>query len=296
MAKRSDIVVGVIIGVSVLIFFFFLLLGILGLSGERASLLGGFGKKVAIIDVVGVISNSEDVIRQLKRYTQDSSVPSIVLNIDSPGGGIAPSQEIFEEIKKAKGKGKKVVASMSSMAASGGYYIACAADTIVANPGSITGSIGVIFEFPVAEKLFKKIGLEFEVVKSGEVKDMGTFTRPMTEKERGLLQSVINDVYDQFVNVLVEQRKIPKEEVLKFADGRIFTGNQAKQLGLVDVIGDLEDAIKIAGKMGGIEGPPTTVKEKKRKVTLLELLSQRFDGLLNLNPINSGPEFMYIFK
>jgi protease IV len=296
VAKKSDVVVGVIIGASFLFFLFFLLLGILSLSGGKTTLLGGFGKKVAIIDVVGAITNSDDVIRQLKRYTQDSSVPSIVLNIDSPGGGIAPSQEIYEEIKKAKEKGKKIVASMSSMAASGGYYIACAADTIVANPGSITGSIGVIFEFPVAEKLFKKIGLEFEVVKSGDAKDMGTYVRPMTEKERRLLQSVINDVYDQFVNVLVEQRKIPREEVLEFADGRIFTGNQAKQLGLVDVIGNLEDAVQIAGKMGGIEGSPATVKERKRKITLMELLSQKFNGLLNLNQRNSGPEFMYIFR
>ncbi len=294
MAKKKDIIVGVIIGLSFLIFILILLLGVSSLYTDRDIYFGGFGKKVAIIDIFGVISSSDDVVRQLKKYRDDSSVPSIVLNIDSPGGGIAASQEIFEEVKKVRQKGKKVVVSMRSVAASGGYYIACAADTIVANPGTITGSIGVIFEFPVAEKLFKKIGVEFEVVKSGEVKDMGTFTRPMTKKERELLQSVIDDAYYQFVDVLVKMRNLPKKEVLKIADGRIFTGSQAKKLGLIDVLGNFEDAIRIAGEMGGIEGPPKIIKERKRKLTIFDLLTKNFSNLLSQE--NFAPKFEYIFK
>ncbi|MGB2696852.1 MAG: signal peptide peptidase SppA, partial [Candidatus Zixiibacteriota bacterium] len=233
---------------------------------------------------------------QLKKYSEDSSVPAIVLHINSPGGLVAPAQEIYEEINKVRKRGKKVIASLSSVAASGGYYVACASDTIVSNPGTLTGSIGVIFEFPVAEKLFKKIGLEFEVVKSGELKDMGTYARRMTNKEKKILQELINDTYDQFVDVLVEQRGIPKKEVLKFADGRVFTGRQAKELGLVDVLGNLEDAIQIAGEMGEIEGAPNTTRERKRKITFFDLLTQRLDSWFNLDQTQFMPKLQYIYK
>ena len=297
MAKKSDLVIGIIIIASFLIFSLVMIFTFIGLSGEESFLLAGTGKRVAIIELQGTITNSADIIRQLKKYTKDSSVPVIVMHIDSPGGGVAPSQEIYEEIKRAKEKGKKIVVSMGNVGASGGYYVACAADTIVANPGTLTGSIGVIFEFPVAEELFKKIGLRFEVVKSGEFKDMGTYNRRMTEAERKLLQSVIDDTYDQFVNVLVENRNLSKEEVLKLADGSIFTGRQAKELGLVDELGDLEDAIKIAGKMAGIEGPPKTIKEMKQKITLFDLLTQKIEDLSKLNESEKFmPKLQYIFK
>lgn len=297
MAKKSDVVIGVIIIVSFLFFSLIMLFAFMGISGEGELSLAGMGKKVAIIDLHGTITNSADIIRQLKKYSKDSSVPAIVLDIDSPGGGVAPSQEIYEEMKKAKENGKKIVASMGSVGASGGYYVACAADTIIANPGTLTGSIGVVFEFPVAEELFKKIGLRFEVVKSGEFKDVGTLNRRMTEAERKLLQSVIDDTYEQFVEVLVENRNLSEEEALKIADGSIFTGRQAKKLGLVDELGDLEDAIKIAGKMGGIEGPPKTIKERVRKVTFFDLLTQQMEDLFKLNVSEKlMPKLQYIFK
>ncbi|MCJ7576894.1 MAG: signal peptide peptidase SppA [candidate division Zixibacteria bacterium] len=297
MAKKSDVVIGVIIIVSFLFFSLVVLFAFMGISGEGELSLAGMGKKVAIIDLHGVINNSADIIRQLKKYTKDSSVPAIVMHIDSPGGGVAPSQEIYEEMKKAKENGKRIVASMGSVGASGGYYVACAADTIIANPGTLTGSIGVLLEFPVAEELFKKIGLRFEVVKSGEFKDVGTYNRRMTEAERKLLQSVIDDTYDQFVEVLVENRNLSEEEALKIADGSIFTGRQAKKLGLVDELGDLEDAIKIAGKMGGIEGPPKTIKERVRKVTFFDLLTQQMEELFKLNESEKlMPKLQYIFK
>ncbi len=297
MAKKSDVIIGVIIIGSFLIFLLFMIFAFIGISGERGLFVPGMGKRVAIIDLHGVISSSADFIRQLKKYTKDSSVPAIVVHIDSPGGGVAASQEIYKEIKKAREEGKKIVASMGSVGASGGYYVACAADTIIANPGTLTGSIGVIFQFPVAEELFKKIGLRFEVVKSGEFKDVGSFNRRMTNEERKLLQSVIDDTYDQFVDVLVEGRGLSKEEVLEIADGSIFTGRQAKKLGLIDELGDFEDAIKIAGEMAGIEGPPKTIKERKRKVTLFDLLTQTIEELSKLNESEKlMPKLQYIFK
>lgn len=297
MAKKSDVVIGVIIIGSFLLFSLIVIVAFIGISGEGGIFVPGMGERVAIIDLHGVINSSADVIRQLKKYTKDSSVPAIVVHIDSPGGVVGPSQEIYEEIKKAREKGKKIVASMGSVGASGGYYVACAADTIIANPGTLTGSIGVIFQFPVAEELFRKIGLRFEVVKSGEFKDVGSFNRRMTKEERRLLQSVIDDTYDQFVDVLVENRSLSKEEVLKVADGSIFTGRQAQKLGLIDELGNLEDAIEIAGEMVGIEGPPKTIKERKRKITLFDLLTQKIDDLAKLNESERlMPKLQYIFK
>lgn len=296
MTKGKDLVIGIIIVASFMFLLLVLIVGMWGLYGGADVGVRGWGKKVAIIDVHGVISNSSDVIRQLKKYSRDSSVPAIVLHINSPGGLVAPAQEIYEEINKVRDSGKKIIASFSSVAASGGYYIACASDTIVSNPGTLTGSIGVIFEFPVAEKLFKKIGLEFEVVKSGELKDMGTYSRRMTNKEKKVLQELINDTYDQFVEVLVEERGIPRDKVLEFADGRVFTGRQAKELNLVDVLGNLEDAIEIAGKMGGIEGTPDTIREKKRKATFFDLLTQKLDSWFNLDQTQFMPQLQYIYK
>ena len=297
MAKKSDVVIAVIIVFSFLFIAFLTWLGLVGLSGEKSALWAGTGKKVAIVEVHGVIGNSSDVIRQLRKYADDSSIPAVVLDIDSPGGAVAPSQEIYEEVNKLREKGKKVVASIRTLGASGGYYVACAADTIVANPGTITGSIGVIFQFPVAEELLKKIGLKFEVVKSGEIKDVGTYARSMTEKERKSLQSVVDDTYEQFVEVITTSRDMSKEDVLKIADGRVFTGRQAKKMGLVDELGDLQDAIKIAGVMVGIKEYPKTIKEIKRKITWFDLLTQKMDGLLKLDENEElMPKLEYIFK
>lgn len=297
MAKKSDVVIGVIIVISFVIIALLTLFAFIGFSGEESSLWTGTGKKVGIVEVHGVIENSSDIIRQLRKYAQDSSVPAVVLDIDSPGGAVGPSQEIYEEVNKLRDKGKKVVASMRTLGASGGYYVACAADTIVANPGTITGSIGVIFQFPVAEELFKKIGLKFEVVKKGEIKDVGTYARSMTERERKSLQSVVDDTYEQFVDVVAISRNIKKEEVYKIADGSIFTGRQAKNLELVDELGDLQDAIKIAGEMVGIKEYPKTIKETKKRITWFDLLTQKMVSLLKLDESERlMPKLEYIFK
>ena len=297
MAKRSDVVIAVIIVVSFLMIAFLTLMAFIGLSDDGSLLLTGMGDRVAIVDVHGVIENSSDVIRQLRKYGKDSSIPALVLHINSPGGGAASSQEIYEEVNKLREDGKKIVASMGSVAASGGYYVACAADTIMANPATLTGSIGVIFQFPVAEELFKKIGVKFEVVKRGEIKDIGSMNRSMTEREKESLQSVVDDTYEQFVEVVSESREMDKDEVVKIADGSIFTGRQAKDLGLVDELGDLHDAIKIAGEMVGMEEYPKTVKERKRKISWYDVLTQKMNDLLELDESEKMmPKLQYIFK
>ncbi len=221
--------------------------------------------KVALVKIEGVILDSKDVVEQLKKYSKNSSVKAIILRIDSPGGAVVPSQEIYEEVKKIRADNKqKIITSMGSVAASGGYYIASASDRIMANPGTLTGSIGVIMEFASAEQLMSKIGLKSEVIKSGERKDVGNFMRSMTADEKAYLQKVIDDVHDQFIDAVAEGRKMKKEDVTHLADGSVFTGRQAKTIGLVDDLGDLQDAIALAGKLGKIEGEPKVIEEQKK--------------------------------
>jgi protease-4 len=238
------------------------------------------GEKVAVIPVNGLISDSESTIEQLKRFVKDDSIKAIVLRINSPGGGVAPSQEIYEEVKKARAK-KPVIASMGALAASGGYYIACAAQRVYANPGTITGSIGVIMPFMNVKDLVEKIGLKGMTVKSGAFKDMGSPLRDMTPREQELLQGVVDNVHLQFVNAVAEGRNLDRNDVLRIADGRIFTGEQAKELGLVDVLGNLEDAISDAGRLGKISGEPKVVTPPKKKISFLELLREEMRTLID---------------
>lgn len=219
------------------------------------------GDKVAVVRVEGVLLDSKDIIEELKKHSEDSSIKAIVLRVDSPGGGVAPSQEIHEEIVKIKAK-KKIVVSMGSVAASGGYYIACPAHKIVANAGTLTGSIGVIMEIPNIEGLMQKIGVKAEVVKSGRHKDIASMFKTMTPEERNILQTVLDDVHDQFIKAVSEARGMKFENVKELADGRIFTGRMAKEAGLIDVLGNLEDAISLAGEISGIKGKPRVVQEK----------------------------------
>lgn len=295
--KKKDIILASIIAASFILFIGIILLAFLGVLYEDNNVALDFGEKIAIIEVHGVISSSANVIRQLKKFGDDSSIPALVIHIDSPGGGVAASQEIYEEIRKVREKGKTIVASMGSLGASGGYYIACAADTIVANPGTITGSIGVIFEIPIIEELLKKVGIRFEVIKSGEMKDAGSFARSITPKEREYLQQVIDDTYDQFVEVVVKERDLAQAQVYKLADGRVFTGRQAQKLKLIDELGDLEDAIEIAAKMAGIKGKPRTIKERVRRVTFWDVLSESINKVDELSKAeNFSPKLQYLYK
>ena len=264
------IIIGVILGVFLLSIFFLARFG-----EEKAFTLGD---KIAVVDIKGVITSSRGIVEQIEKLKEDNDVKAIILRINSPGGGVGPSQEIYREVLRAKEK-KKIIASMESVAASGGYYVACASDVIVANPGTITGSIGVVMEFSNVEDLLKKIGLRSYVIKSGKHKDIGSPLRKMTSEEKAILQGVIDSVHNQFVRAVAEGRDMEERRVRQIADGRIFSGEQAKELGLVDRLGSLQDAIEIAAEMIGIEGKPVVIYPK-RKLSLYELLFKKSLRLL----------------
>jgi protease-4 len=229
---------------------------------------------VALIRIEGPILDSKSAVDEIKEYSKDNSIKAIILRIDSPGGAVAPSQEIYSEVKKAVAK-KKVVVSMGSIAASGGYYIASPATRIVANPGTLTGSIGVIMEIPNIEGLLNKIGIKTEVIKSGKNKDIGSMFRGMKKEERELLQGLMDNVHEQFIKAVAEGRKKKVEDVRQIADGRVFTGEQALSYGLVDELGTLEDATKVAAKFAGITDEPEVVS-KKEKVSIFDILRNKF--------------------
>jgi protease-4 len=232
------------------------------------------GARVALVKIEGPIMDSTDVVDEIKEHVKDHSIRAIILRIDSPGGAVAPSQEIYEEVKKASEE-KHVVVSMGSIAASGGYYIAAPADMIIANPGTLTGSIGVIMEIPNLEGLMSKIGVRTEVIKSGKHKDMASAFRKMDPEDRDILQSVMDNVHEQFIRAVAEGRKLKVEEVRPLADGRIFSGEQAKGLKLVDEIGTLEDSVKKAAELAGISGEPEVVS-RKEKLSIMDALRSKF--------------------
>ena len=250
------------------------------------------GDKVALIRVTGVIIDSTEVVDELKKYAKDTSIKAIILRVDSPGGAVAPSQEIYGEILKIKGN-KKVVVSMGSVAASGGYYISAPADRIVANAGTLTGSIGVIMEIPNVEGLMEKIGVTTQIVKSGRHKDIASTFRSMTPEEKQILQTVLDDVHDQFITAVAEGRGIDIEDVRNLADGRIFTGRMAKALGLVDELGNLQDAIMLAGELTGIKGEPRVVT-KKEEFSIFDMIKSRLPDKLMGNTF-SGVQLKYLF-
>jgi len=268
MADRKLIALVVMMVAVILAGSFFFVLALLRESGETFFL----GSAVGLVEIEGLVLSGERVISELEHYRRAESVGAIVIRIDSRGAGVVAAQEIYEQIQRISVEGKPVVVSMGSVAASGGYYIACAADKIVANPGTITGSIGVIMEFPNAQELFKKVGLKFETIKSGKYKDTGTPAREMTPDERGMLGEVVQDSWEQFVRMISNERNLPIEEVIEVADGRIISGTTAKELGLIDELGTLKDAIVLAGELAGIEGEPKVLK-KKRASRLFDLLS-----------------------
>ncbi|OPX41563.1 MAG: signal peptide peptidase SppA [Deltaproteobacteria bacterium] len=230
-----------------------------------------FTQKIGVVPINGTIVNAQPVISQIIRFRKDKSIKAIIVRIDSPGGGVGPSQEIYEELKRTRKK-KKVIASMGSVAASGGFYVASAADRIVANPGTITGSIGVIMEFVQFKSLLEKIGINLEVIKSGEYKDVGYPQRELTDRDRKILGHVIKDIQGQFVSAVAEGRHLSKEKVEAIADGRIFSGERAKELGLVDRLGNFQDAVELAKKMTGLRGDVELVYPKRHGARFWDLL------------------------
>ncbi len=229
------------------------------------------GNRVGLIDIKGAIISSQDTVKQIKDWRKDSTIKAILIRIDSPGGAVGPSQEIYREIRRTIGV-KPVVTSMGSVAASGGYYIASASSYIVANPGTITGSIGVIISFPNLRELFDKIGYQMTTIKSGPFKDIGNVSRDMTPEEKELLQATIDETYRQFVRDVAAGRNLPEEDVRKVADGRIIMGEKALEVRLVDQLGNFEDAVAKAGELAKISGEPNLINAKKKKLSLLDLV------------------------
>lgn len=250
--------------------------------------------RIALIRIEGVIVDSQATVGELKRFSENPSVKAIVLRIDTPGGGVVPSQEIHDAVKRVRNKSNKaVIASMGSVAASGGYYIAAATDRIVANPGTLTGSIGVIMETANLEGLLQKIGVEGVIIKSGKYKDVGSPLRKMSAEERGLLQAVMDDVHKQFIEAVAEGRSMEVRAAQLLADGRIFTGRQAKEAKLVDELGDLEDAIQLAAEVVGIEGEPKVV-EPRRRFSLREILDSKLSMMWPKFDVQPGVNLKYL--
>lgn len=277
-------------------------------DGVRVGMLGR--DRIAILPLQGVITQNHRVLRELREYRKDSSVKGFVLWVNSPGGEVAPSQSLYRELARAREDGYPVVAVIGSVGASGAYYAALGADTILAMPGSLVGSIGVLMEFPNVEELLDKVGLRFEVIKSAEHKDLGSPYRELTEEERALLQEVVDDVYGQFVRTIAEERGMSLDSVRAIADGRLMSGRSAVDYGLIDAEGNLVDAIRIAGEMAGLGPEPRTVQRDLRRVTWLDLVTslarwmargnEAAESLQDVFPgadlIRRGPRLLYLSR
>jgi protease-4 len=278
----------ILLGFFILTGIFFLFLG--GISLLISSIISNssktdiFTKKegVGIVELKGLIVSSEQILKHLTEFRNNPNVKSIVLRIESPGGAVGAAQEIYQEVKRTN-EVKPVVASMGSMGASGGYYAALGADNIIANPGTMTGSIGVIVKFPNLEGLFEKIGYKSEVIKSGPLKDVGASNRPLSEEERSLMQNLIDNVYNQFVRDIAEARSMPEETIFELADGRIYTGEQALEVGLIDSLGNFIDAITLAADMGGLDtkDPQLIYPKVDRRFSILNLLTNAEQSLVD---------------
>ena len=249
---------------------------------------GGFpgGQKVAVVEIEGIILQADNVVRELNDHRENPTVRAVVLRVNSPGGVVAPTQEIYSAIQRVRESKKRVVASLGSVAASGGYYVATAADEIYANPGTLTGSIGVIMQMANLEGLFKKVGVDYVVVKAGQYKDIGNVARAMTPEERRMLQALLDDVYNQFVDAVANGRKLDKATVEGFADGRIVSGQQAKQLKMVDALGGLDDAIEEARKLAKMPPKPKLILPRRR-FSIFDLLKDHL-GLPAGSPLLPG--------
>ena len=256
-------------------FFFAVIIFRVG-AASAVSNLEGSGKKVGIVKINGPILTSDAVVSQLEKLKNRKDISAIVVRIDSPGGLVAPTQEIYEKVKSLRGV-KPIISSMGSVAASGGYYIALGADTLFANPGTIVGSIGVIMNYPIATELLGKVGIKFETVKSGGLKDVGSYSREVTEADRRHLNDMVTNIHNQFIDAVNDNRSIEKSELIKLADGRVFTGLQSKDLGLVDLLGTFEDAVSLAGSLGKIKGVPKTIQIDKKNSSLIDMFTSNIE-------------------
>ncbi|MBF0225335.1 MAG: signal peptide peptidase SppA [Desulfobacterales bacterium] len=253
------------------------------------------GEVVGVVEINGVIADSKEILKNIVDFRKNSDVKAIVIRINSPGGGVGASQEIYAEIVKTS-KVKKVIASFGGVAASGGYYVASAADGIISSQGTITGSIGVIMAYTNFKELLDKIGLVPVVIKSGEYKDVGSPVRDLTEKDKAILQSLATVIHNQFISDVAAGRKMEIEKVTEIADGRIFSGAEAKDLGLVDKIGNFEDAVEWAGRLGGIKGEIVAVYPKQDKLSFLKYLAESSVQNFITNSFSQSLKADYLYK
>jgi protease-4 len=267
------VVLATIGGLAVLIMAAFFLLVLWTTKGMVTGPSAYSGDKVGVVEIKGLITDPESTIKTLRDFRYNQKIKAVVIRINSPGGAVGASQELYEEILRLN-KEKPVVASLATVAASGGYYTSLGARYIVANPGTVTGSIGVIMKVPNIGPLLEKLGIKTTVVKSGTFKDLGSITRDMTEDERGLIQGVMQDIQRQFVTAVAESRKLPEEQVSTIADGRIMTGHQALDAKLVDELGNFSVAVDKAANLAGIEGRPELVYSKRGRLSIMRELLQ----------------------
>jgi protease IV len=294
--RKHPVVLGIFLLALTGILFSLFIFIIARFTSDRSASSFSLKAKVGVVVLSGIITDAKPVLENLDKFSKDDTIKAVILRIDSPGGAVAPSQEIYDRVISLK-KEKKVVASMGTTAASGGYYVACAADKIVANPGTLTGSIGVIMHFTNVEDLFKKIGIKSEAIKSGKYKDSGSPFREMTKEEKVLLQGVIEDVHDQFVEVVAANRKLPKEKLQDLADGRVFTGRQALKAGLVDYLGGIEYASTIVAELAGIEGKPELIYPKEERFSIFRYLMEETLQMVRkeLREEGTGPGLSYLY-
>ncbi len=288
--KKSDKRITITVISILLLFFLLFYAGIK--SNNNDSGISISDNRIGVVDLKGIILSPYKISEQLQKFQQRDDIKAIILRIDSPGGGVAASHEIYAAVKNVKESGKPILAYIAGTGASGGYYVALGANTILANPTSITGSIGVIINIPRISELMSKIGVDQKVIKSGKFKDIGSPYRELSAEDSLRFQSVIDDLYDQFLNIIVVERGIIKNDLKKIADGRIFTGYQAFDLGLVDTLGTFQDAISVTAKMAGITEKPKLVFSKKKKYTMFDLLFSDIEEVFSL--ISHFPVIHYL--
>ena len=266
---------------------------------ERGDGEFAFGDRIQVVDIEGELVDSRPVVEQLQRFENSNSVRAILLNIDSPGGGVAVSQEIYSEIRRLREEHHKtIVAYMSTVGASGAYYAACGANQIVANPGSVVGSIGVIAEWVNYGGLMEWAKLKNVVLKTGEFKDTGDPTRGLTDREKEYFQSLINDMYGQFIETVAKGRRMDVDAVKALADGRVFSGRDAKERKLIDATGDFQDAIDLTAKLAGFSGKPMLIRNTRQRTTLMDLLTGDISHLVPFSgqSLKSQIRFQYLWK
>ena len=271
LIKSNKIIIISILSFAIIFFYFS--------ENSNSEVLNNIG----VIEIEGTILSSRLIVEQLDNFNERDDIKAIIVRLNTPGGSVAPSQEIYEKVKKiANYSEKPIVASIASVSASGGYYIAIGADRIIANPGSITGSIGVIMNFPIAKDLIEKIGFEFKTIKSGELKDAGSPYKYPTEKDEKYFKSIVDNLHNQFLREVSNQRNIPIVKLNQYADGRIFTGEQAYNINLIDTLGTFEDALNISKNLANISGKTNLIYPKMNKSKLLKLFFEESRSFLNI--------------